>query len=187
MSSDPANSAPPASLWRRMVIGRKPKNTLLRVAVLVLTVTILRIFVFLPIRTDGPSMEPTYRDGINVVNQLAYCFHKPQRGDVVGIRVAETGHGIMYMKRIIGLPGETIAFHRGHVLINGEPLAEPYLKSRSDWEMAPETLGPEEYYFVGDNRTMPRAWHTQGRASGSRIVGKVLLCRNLPVFFLASR
>lgn len=186
MTADSASANTYTSLGRRLVFGRNPKRTFIRIAVLVVTVTVLRAFVFLPIDTNGPSMEPTYRDGINIVNQLAYVFHPPQRGDVVGIRVAETGHSIMYMKRIIGLPGETISFQRGKAFINGEPLDEPYLKYHSDWSMPPETLGPDEYYFTGDNRSMPRSLHTQGRAHRSRIVGKVILWRNLPAFSLLS-
>lgn len=186
MTADSASASAYSGLWQRLVFGRNPRRTFIRIAVLVAAVTVLRAFVFLPIETNGPSMEPTYRDGINIVNQFAYLFHPPRRGDVVGIRVAETGHSIMYMKRIIGLPGETIAFHHGCTFINGRPLDEPYLKFHSDWEMAPETLGPDEYYFTGDNRSMPRALHTEGRAQRSRIVGKVLLWRNLPAFSLLS-
>ena len=68
----------------------------------------------------------------------------------------------MLLKRIIGLPGETVAFVNGHVLINGQILDEPYEKSDCDWNAAPVTLGPDQYYYVGDNRSMPaggpRAW-----------------------------
>jgi signal peptidase I len=119
-------------------------------------------------------MFPTYKDRrINFVNRLAYLFHEPRRGDVVAIRTS--GISIMFMKRIIGLPGETVAFHEGHAYINGQLLDEPYVKFPSSWEQEAERLGPTQYYFVGDNRSMPQADHTQGRADRERIVGKVLL------------
>ena len=55
-------------------------------------------------------MLPTYRDhGVNFVNRLAYVFHEPRRGDVVAIRTL-AGEHVMYMKRIVGLPGETVTF-----------------------------------------------------------------------------
>ena len=81
----------------------------------------------------------------------------------------------MFLKRIIALPGETIAFHRGHVFINGQQLDEPYVKFSCDWEIAARVLGTNEYYFVGDNRSMAAGEHTKGVGDRSRIVGKTLL------------
>jgi signal peptidase I len=81
----------------------------------------------------------------------------------------------MLCKRIVGLPGETIAFHEGHVELNGEPLDEPYVKRPCNWEHGPERIGPDEYYVVGDNRSMDFDQHTKGKAERIRIVGKVLL------------
>ena len=128
----------------------------------------------LPARIDGASMAPTYRShGLTFINRLAYLFHEPRRGDVVAI--ATSGTSIMYMKRIIGLPGETISFHDGRAYINGQALPEPYVKGPCDWELAPEALGPNQYYFAGDNRSMPLAQHYQGRQYRDRIVGKLLL------------
>ena len=119
-------------------------------------------------------MLPTYKEnGVNFVNCLAYAFHPPQRGDVVAIRYA--GRSVMLCKRIVGLPGEMIAFHHGHIEINGEALDEPYVKRSCNWEHAPERIGPDEYYVVGDNRSMDFDQHTKGRADRSRIVGKILL------------
>jgi len=163
-----------APWWQAIVFGRRPERTLARIVVLVVVCVVVFKFVLLPIRIEGPSMLPTYKDHrINFINQLAYVFHEPQRYDVVGIRTS--GKSIMYMKRIIGLPGETIAFHEGHAMIDGKVLNEPYIKNPCNWEQPPRTLGPSEYYFVGDNRSMPWADHYQGVAPRERIVGKVLL------------
>jgi len=77
-------------------------------------------------------MLPTYKEnGINFINRLAYVWSQPRRGDVVGIRLA--GVHIMFMKRIIGLPGENVAFHEGHAIIDGVVLDEPYVKRPCDW------------------------------------------------------
>ena len=81
----------------------------------------------------------------------------------------------MLMKRIIGLPGETVSFQGGQVLINGKILDEPYQKWKCDWDMPEKKLGPDEYFVVGDNRTMPMELHTFGRVPRERIVGKVFL------------
>ena len=119
-------------------------------------------------------MLPTYKENrVNLVSRLAYRWSEPKRGDVIAIRFA--GPHMMLMKRIVGMPGETISFHRGHVLINGEPLTEPYVQLTCTWELPPEKIGPNEYYVVGDNRSMPPNDHTKGRATRNRIIGKVLL------------
>lgn len=166
--------APVESLLLRAVIGRNPKRTMQRIVILVVVCFVMAKFVLLPIRISGPSMLPTYNEhGVNFVNRMAYLFHEPRRGDVVAIRLA--GPSIMYMKRIIGLPGESVAFHDGHVLIDGKLLAEPYVRFPCTWEHEARTLGPFEYYFVGDNRSMPQVDHTEGKASRERIVGKLLL------------
>lgn len=136
------------------------------------------------VRVDGISMLPTCPDqSVYWVNRLAYVRHAPQRGDVVAIRFIKMDSaisrleppGVMLLKRIIGLPGETVAFVNGRVLINGEILDEPYEKSGYDWNSAPVTLGPDEYYVVGDNRSMPPEYHTHGKCERSRIVGKAML------------
>lgn len=166
-----------------IVIGRNPRNTLVRIVVLIAVCYVVFHYVLLPIRVEGPSMLPTYQSrGVNFVYRLAYLRSEPKRGDVVGVQLA--GPHVMYMKRIVGLPGETVAFHQGHVVINGVPLEEPYLKLPSDWEAPPEQLTPGEYYLVGDNRSMPKELHEEGRAERRRIVGKVLLCKNLFVSWL---
>jgi signal peptidase I len=162
------------SIVRRVLIGSNPKWTLVRLAAWIIVILLVRNYVLLPIRVEGVSMLPTYKEnGINFVNCLAYLFHPPERGDVVAIRYS--GRSIMLCKRIVGLPGEIIAFHRGHIFINGEILQEPYVKVRCNWEHAPKALGPDEYYVVGDNRSMDFEQHTQGAAARNRIVGRVLL------------
>ena len=171
----------PRPHWLRvLLIGRRPKVTLLRAAVLGVTCFVTFKFILLPIRIEGISMLPTYHDHqINCVNRLAYLRHEPQRGDIVSVRLSKpegiANPSIMFMKRIIGLPGETVSFHNGHACINGQPLDEPYVKSFCDWEHQPIQCGPTQYYVVGDNRSMAFNFHTQGRAERDRIIGKLFL------------
>lgn len=179
--------------WVRIaVIGRNPKVTLVRVAVLIVTCFIVFKFILLHIRVEGISMLPTYPNhSVHFVNRIAYLWHEPQRRDVVGLRFSravtntpagihqaanwlETPH-VMLLKRIVGLPGETVAFADGRVLINGEVLDEPYEKTPCDWNRPPVKLGPDEYFVVGDNRTMSWEDHTFGRAQRSQIIGKAIL------------
>ena len=173
MATEVVETSQPSWL-RRVLIGRNPVRTLGRIIVWIALIVVIRTYVLLPIRVEGVSMLPTYREnGVNFVNCLAYAFHPPQRGDIVAIRYA--GRSVMLCKRIVGLPGEIIAFHHGHIEINGEPLDEPYVKRPCYWEHAPERIAPDEYYVVGDNRSMDFDQHMQGRAERARIIGKILL------------
>jgi signal peptidase I len=174
MASD-AESTPSRSWIQTVLIGRNPKRTAIRIVILVVVcLLVFNRFVLVPIRVEGLSMTPTYHDHrINFVNRLVYHFHDPRRGDVVAIRTS--GISIMYMKRVIGLPGETVAFHQGRAYIDGQPLDEPYISWKCDWELPTRQLGPNEYFLVGDNRSMPASDHTMGVASRGRIVGKVFL------------
>jgi signal peptidase I len=167
--------------WFRIaVIGRNPKVTLARIAVLVLTCVVVFKFILLPVRVEGISMLPTYPDrSVKFINRLAYLWHGPRRGDVVGIRLSGTNvfyrvPGVMYMKRVIGLPGETVGFANGRLLINRTVLDEPYVKNPCDWNCAPITVGSNQYYVAGDNRSMPQEYHEHGKAEKEQIVGKVL-------------
>lgn len=167
-------SAPAPSWVQRVLIGRNPRRTAVRIVIFLAVSFILFKFVLVPIRIQGISMFPSYKEGgVNCVNRLAYVFHGPKRGDVVAIRL-RAGMHVMYMKRVVGLPGETVAFRRGTVLINGRPLLEPYLRDSCDWNLPAELLGPDEYFVVGDNRSMPADLHTKGRVERKYVIGKVL-------------
>lgn len=158
----------------RVVIGRNPKTTLVRMAIWVLMLLAIGKFVLMGIRVEGISMLPTLPSKkAHLINRLAYLFHPPRRGDIIAIKMA--GEHAMLLKRVIALPGETVAFHDGKVLINGEILDEPYVKYPCHWEQAPEPVGPDEVYVVGDNRSMDIVDHEQGRAYRNQIVGKLLL------------
>lgn len=166
--------------WVRIVlIGRNWKLTLARLVVLVITCFIVFRFVLLPVRVEGISMLPAYQNGsVNFVNRFAYRRHGPQRGDVVGIRLSDpsiTWPSVLYLKRVIGLPGETVAFVDGAVLINGKELDEPYEKYGCDWNLPQVKLGPNQYFVVGDNRSMPAQFHVFGIVERNHIVGKSVL------------
>jgi len=175
----------PGKLPRWLVIasvGRRPKWTFVRVAFMIVVSFVLLKYVLVPIRVEGVSMEPTYRTGqYNFINRLAYVHHGPRRGDVVGVPWYDKARGhVLLLKRVVGLPGETIAFSQGTLCVNSVPVEEPYVKKRPNprfvppWEMPPVLLAPEEYYVVGDNRSMPIADHTKGQFSLSYILGEVL-------------
>ena len=158
---------------RHLFLGSHPRRTLARVAVLVVLSYALFHWVLIPVRTDGISMEPTYRSGsLNLVNRLAYRSRPPARGDIVAIKLA--GPHVLYVKRIIGLPGEHLVIERGQVYINGAPLPESYVKNRRGWDVPEVTLTTREYFVIGDNRGMRAADHDFGRVDVSKILGRVI-------------
>ncbi|MET0165449.1 MAG: signal peptidase I [Vicinamibacterales bacterium] len=161
------------SVIRRFVFGQNPRRTAVRIMVLATISFIVFRWVLIPIRTEGSSMLPTYTpDKLHFVNRLAYGTKGPQRGDVVAIQMA--GPHVLYVKRIVGLPGERVAIAGGQVQINGTGLSEPYVQHRKPWDVPEVTLGPREYFVIGDNRGMSVGEHDFGRAQIDRILGKVV-------------
>lgn len=159
---------------RMMLIGRDPKHTLVRAAILVAVSVVLFGWILIPIRAEGVSMRPTYEPrSLHFVNRLAFLRRDPGRGDVVGIRLA--GRNVMLVKRIVGLPGERVRISGGEIIVNEMPLSEPYVKHRNtSWSLPETRLGAAEYFVVGDNRGMPIGQHELGKAHRARIVGAVV-------------
>ncbi len=123
----------------------------------------------------GSSMEPTLHNGqYLVVSKISYLLNKPQRGDIV-VFVSPYGTGEDYIKRIIGLPGERVEVRDGAVWINGYRLDEPYLNSGIPYTGA-WSLGPDEYFVLGDNRANSNDSHTWGPLPRKNIIGKAWLC-----------
>jgi signal peptidase I len=120
-----------------------------------------------PVKISGESMLPNYNDGQpNFINRLAYVSASPQRGDVVGLQVGDE----IYLKRVIGLPGERIEFKRDTIVVNGEPLKEHYHVRPLLWCLAPVQLGANDYFMMGDNRT----YSMYGAVRRENIIGKAL-------------
>jgi signal peptidase I len=121
-----------------------------------------------PVQVLGDSMEPTFDNGTrHYVNKLAYWSEKPKRGDVVTLRVRE---GEIFIKRIVGLPGETVAFKDGRLVIDGRPVPEYYTDRTLPWEFEPIKIREGCYFVIGDNR----ATSVLGMIPSERIVGKVI-------------
>ena len=115
---------------------------------------LIRTFLFEPIRVDGQSMCDTLQNNeIMFVTKPEYLFGEPQRGDVVICKYP--GRTENFVKRLMGVPGDTIAVENNVVYLNGKALDEPYLTpTRNDdgFSMDPITLGDGQYFVMGDNR-----------------------------------
>jgi signal peptidase I len=128
---------------------------------------------------DGPSMEPNFVAGQwLIVNKLTYRFGPPARGDVI-VFYAPDGSGKEYIKRVIALPGETVALRRGQVAVDGVPLDEPWLPQRDGTAFGPYVVPPGTVFVLGDNRPMSndsRTWISENSAlADDRIIGRAWL------------
>jgi signal peptidase I len=157
--------------------GSRPAGTsLLRETV---ETTLLAAIVFLAVNAatgrfslDGPSMLPTlHRGEFVIVSRVEYKLHPPERGDVIVFQRPEG----MRIKRIIGLPGETIEIRQGQVFIDGQFLPETYVKDPGAYSMEPQTMGPGEYFVLGDNRGNSSDSHNYGPIEFDTIDGKAWL------------
>jgi signal peptidase I len=161
---------------KKVCVGSNWRHTVVRAVVLSALAYGVCTTIFLPLRIQGDSMLPLYETGdYGFINTLAYHWSDPQRFDVVAIRMA--GKSVMYLKRIIGLPGETVEIRDGTVHVNGAALSEPYLQFKGDWELRKQSLSGDQYFVVGDNRGMFILHHTFGKVKRHRIVGKAWLLK----------
>ncbi|MCL1913084.1 MAG: signal peptidase I [Eubacteriaceae bacterium] len=112
---------------------------------------VLHFFIFETVYVQQRSMYPTLKEGERLIMlKINYIVGRPKRGDIAIVKIDPTSK---YVKRVIGLPGETIQIAGNVVYINGDVLDEPYLDSRMQYSDYPLTTIPEGMYFVmGDNR-----------------------------------
>lgn len=160
--------------WMRPIVGKSPKMTVVRILVLIVVVVVAFKFVLAPIKVTGESMLPNYKDGqFKLVNRLAYRSKDPERSDVVAIMT--TGESTLWLKRIVGLPGEKIHILNGIIFVDDQELDEPYVTDeRRAWNYGPEMMAENEYFVVGDNRTFSSEEHDFGRAERRKLLGKVI-------------
>lgn len=121
------------------------------------------------------SMEPNFIEGQRVVvNKAVYWFGEPQRGDVV-IFKAPNVKGEEYIKRVIGVPGDTVEVVQGVVYVNGKELEEPYIKNSFTYSMNKATVPPDSYFVLGDNRDVSNDSHLGWFMPRSNLIGKAWL------------
>lgn len=168
-----ASATTTESRIRALLIGARPRRTILRIAVMIVAAVVAFGYILIPVRGEGPSMQPTLDDGQLVfVNTLAYWRSAPARGDIVALSLA--GRHVVYIKRVVGLPGERVRIDGGTVYVNDEPLDEAYVARRSAWNVRELGLGADEYLFIGDNRGMSMRLHDFGKGRRDRVIGRVI-------------
>lgn len=155
---------------------------LLRFALIVLVIALgIRFFIAQPFVVSGTSMVPTFEDkNYLIVDQLTYRFREPERGDVIIFHPPGQPKGIFYIKRVIGLPNETVVIKNGTVTVaneahpNGIVLDEPY-ESAAPTNTLTKKLGSDEYFVMGDNRPYSSDSRSWGALPRENIVGRAFL------------
>lgn len=157
----------------------KGKNGALRVWVrdLIISAAIsgfIITFLYQPVKVEGTSMLPELRDQDRLfINKFAYDFEKINRGDVVVFNYPRDPEK-SYIKRVIGLPGDTLRIVDGHVYVNGTEISEPYVPSRyrDDRSMDRITIPADQYFVMGDHRSISSDSRDFGPVERSLIYGK---------------
>ncbi len=159
-----------------------PLTEIVQFAIIALLIVVpVRWFIAQPFIVSGASMEDTFHSGeYLIVDQLTYHLEEPQAGDVVVFRYPKNP-STFFIKRIIGVPGDTISIDGNVVTIintehpNGYVLDEPYIHSMAPTTFLHETLGEREYFVMGDNRDRSSDSRVWGVLQREYIVGRAFL------------
>ncbi len=150
-------------------------------------------------RVEGSSMHPTLENGQFLIvdrasflmfdrEQLSrivpfwkadeegpeFAFNSPQRGEIIVFRYPRDNTKD-FVKRVVGLPGETVEMRSGRVYVDGAVIEEPYLRQVDGSNAPPLTLGEKEYYVIGDNRPNSNDSRSWGAVPSANIIGRVWL------------
>jgi len=164
---------------------------------------LIKTFLVQAFYIPSPSMEPTLKVGDRVlVNKLAYKFHSPRRGDIIVFSdptpdaqphrnpVSAFFHWVTeglgfsaptdedFIKRVIGLPGDSVEERQGVIYVNGKRLEEPYLNSDADHRtLGPYTVQPDHLFVLGDNRNNSNDSRFQelGQIPTDKVIGKAFI------------
>lgn len=168
----------------RLTTHRRLRRDIIETILLIIVIYTLVNLTTARAIVEGPSMQPNFYTGqLVVINRFAYYFAQPARGDVVVLHSPRTecqapekveSRGCEdLIKRVIGLPGETVEIKQGRVYVNGSLLDEPYINEfcRSGCDGSWVTK-PDEYFLLGDNRSNSYDGHSFGPIARHLIVGQ---------------
>ena len=159
-------------MWLDFFAPRASKGFLIRLVCVALLALLVFWGLLRPCIIDGQSMMPTYdSSGFNLNKRWAYWFSEVKRGDVV---IISYDGKFQLLKRVVALAGDTVEFRNGKLFVNGEERHEPYVKLPCDWNMKPVKVAEDEFYVVGDNRSMNIVKHQHGAVKAYRIIGTPL-------------
>ncbi|MEM1252371.1 MAG: signal peptidase I [Cyanobacteria bacterium P01_H01_bin.21] len=171
-------SEPPEGIRIHNVIKANAKLVVISIAIAV----VIRLFIAEPRFIPSNSMDPTLHIGDRLlIEKVSYRFHTPHRGDIVVFEPPPQLQAIGYrreqafIKRVIGLPGDTLVVQQGRVYRNDQPLDEPYILASPNYEMAPVTVPKNALFVMGDNRNDSNDSHIWGFLPIENVIGHATL------------
>jgi len=173
VSAEPADTkaTPSTSAWTEV------KSLARDVAFAAITAILIVVFVVQPVKVEGTSMLPQLENGERIfVNKFIYSFDAIHRGDIVVFWYPDNPSQ-SFIKRVIGLPGDTIKVVSGHVYINDKPYNEPYLsrdRTQQMYNFGPEKVKQYHYFVMGDNRDASNDSRAWGEVPEKYIYGKAM-------------
>lgn len=163
--------------WRKLV----NENFRLVAIALIIAITV-RLFIAEPRFIPSPSMVPTLAVGDRLlVEKVSYRLHIPDQGDIVVFepppQLQEYGYTASqaFIKRVIGLPGQTVQVSQGKVYVDGQPLTEDYIREAPAYEMPPVAVPPGNLFVMGDNRNDSNDSHVWGFLPAQNVIGRAAL------------
>ncbi len=140
----------------------------------------IRTFVAEQRYIPSSSMEPTLQINDHlIIEKVTYRIKNPERGDVVVFRpteaLIEQDFHEAFIKRVIGLPGDTVLVKNGKVFVNNEELKEKYILDEPDYEYGPVTVPTNQYLVLGDNRNNSYDSHYWGFVPKEKLIGRAIV------------
>ena len=168
------------SWWLK--IWQEQKENIKVLAIALSLSLLVRILIAEPRYIPSDSMIPTLEVGDRlVIEKVSYNFHPPATGDIIvfeppqQLRRYGYGKNQAFIKRVIGLPGDTIRIEEGIVFINDQPLSENYIAEPPEYALPTSVKVPEDQYFVmGDNRNNSNDSHVWGFLPRKNIIGRAI-------------
>jgi len=180
VEKSPARAVAQARLDPKPTGGIVENLRILAIAVLLALMT--RLFIAEPRFIPSDSMIPTLQVGDRlVIEKVSRYFHPPRSGEIIvfeapaQLRSQGYNNGEVFIKRVIAQAGQQVQVHQGQVIVDGVPLAEPYLTERPDYEWGPAEVPEGQLFVLGDNRNNSNDSHIWGFLPVEEVVGNAWL------------